>query len=265
LPAVVTQDESKTSVKDSDLNKIGITNLSISLFERLYSVCKKNKWNNAIGMLETHYRLHEDISELINHSYKNKLKSGNELQKSPFNVFNLNSINKIERLLSSSRTLYIDSIYERTSKSNYSESQIVVSLMKTIKEVYGNNFTEDTLGVITPWRAQIALIKNQLEREGITENVTIDTVERFQGSERKIIIVSFAIHNSNQLKNLESINTEGIDRKLLVTLSRASEQLILVGYSKALLSSSNYSRVIKHIKTKGNFINAKERKSFFGI
>ena len=101
-------------------------------------------------MLETHYRLHEDISELINHSYKNKLKSGNESQKSPFNVFNINSQDKIEKLLSSSRIIFIDSLYERTSKSNFSESQIVISLMKTIRDVYGNGFSDDTLGVITP-------------------------------------------------------------------------------------------------------------------
>jgi superfamily I DNA and/or RNA helicase len=216
-------------------------------------------------MLETHYRLHEDISELINHSYKNKLKSGNESQKSPFNVFNINSKNNIEKLLSSSRIIFIDSLYERTSKSNFSESQIVVGLMKTVRDVYGNNFSEDTLGVITPWRAQIALINKYLENENKFEKVTVDTVERFQGSERKIIIVSFAVHNPNQLINLESINTEGIDRKLLVTLSRASEQLILIGYNKALESSPNYSRMIKHIKSNGKYVNAKERKLYFNF
>jgi DNA polymerase III delta prime subunit len=265
LPAVVTQDESKTIVKDRDLNNIGITNLNVSLFERLYSVCKKNKWSDAIGMLETHYRLHEDISELINHAYKNKLKSGNDSQKNTFHVFNINSDNKIENLLSSSRNIFIDSLYERTSKSNFSESQIVVSLMKTILNVYGDNFTEDALGIITPWRAQIALINKQIEYLDKSNKITVDTVERFQGSERKIIIVSFAVHNPSQLRNLESINTDGIDRKLLVTLSRASEQLILVGYSKALEASANYSRIIKYIKANGKFVNAKERKLYFGI
>lgn len=265
LPAVVTQEESKTIVKDPDLNKIGINNLNVSLFERLYSICKNNKWNKSIGMLETHYRLHEDISELINHAYRNKLKSGNELQKDTFSIFNINSENKLEKLLSSSRTIFIDSPYERISKSNYSESQIVVNLMKTIRDAYGSNFSDATLGIITPWRAQIALINKQMESEDNFDNVTVDTVERFQGSERKFIILSFAIHNSNQLKNLESINIEGIDRKLLVTLSRASEQLILIGYSKALFASPNYSRVIKHIKKHGKYVNATERKLLFGF
>ena len=265
LPAVVTQEESKTIVKDSDLNNIGITNLNISLFERLYSVCKKNKWNDAIGMLETHYRLHEDISELINHAYKNKLKSGIESQKNTFDVFNINSDNSIEILLSSSRTIFIDSLYERTSKSNYSESQIVVSLFKTIRDIYGETFSDNTLGIITPWRAQIALISKHLQNEDKCDKITIDTVERFQGSERKIIIVSFAVHNPGQLRNLESINTEGIDRKLLVTLSRASDQLILIGYHKALALSPNYSRIIKHIKDNGKFVNSKERKTYFNL
>jgi DNA replication ATP-dependent helicase Dna2 len=137
--------------------------------------------------------------------------------------------------------------------------------MKTILNVYGDNFTEDALGIITPWRAQIALINKQIEYLDKSNKITVDTVERFQGSERKIIIVSFAVHNPSQLRNLESINTDGIDRKLLVTLSRASEQLILVGYSKALEASANYSRIIKYIKANGKFVNAKERKLYFGI
>jgi DNA replication ATP-dependent helicase Dna2 len=265
LPAVVTQEESKTIVNDSDLNKIGIKNLNVSLFERLYSACKRNKWENAVGMLETHYRLHDDISELINYSYKNKLKSGNDKQKNTFAVFNINSGSSIEKLLSLSRIIFIDSPYERTSKSNNSEAQIVISLFKTIRDVYGNAFIENTLGIITPWRAQIALIKKQIETESKSEKVSIDTVERFQGSERNIIIVSFSIHNSSQIRNLESVNTDGIDRKLLVTLSRASDQLILVGHRKALDFSSNYSRIIRHIKSKGKFVNAKERKLYFGI
>lgn len=265
LPAVVTQEERKTIVKDSDLNNIGITNFNVSLFERLYSVCIKNKWYDAIGMLETHYRMHEDISELINHAYKNKLMSGIESQKSLYDIFNINSDNKIEKLLSSSRTIFIDSLYERISKSNYSESQIVVSLFRTIRDIYGETFSDNTLGIITPWRAQIALINKHIETEDKFDKVTIDTVERFQGSERKIIIVSFAVHNPAQLRNLESINTEGIDRKLLVTLSRASDQLILIGHQKTLVSSQNYLRIIKHIKDRGKFVNSKERMIYFNI
>ena len=265
LPAVITQDENKTEIKDTDLNKIGIYNFNVSLFERLYTICKRNNWDNAAGMLETHYRLHDDITVLINRAYSNKLKAGSTKQVSSFNIYNNNSKNKIEKLLSSSRTIFIDSIYERTSKSNYSESQIAVKLFETIRNVYGKDFSEDTLGIITPWRAQISLISKQIEEMQFSEKVMIDTVERFQGSERKIIIVSFAIYNSFQLKNITSLNSEGFDRKLLVTLSRASEQIILLGYSKALSGSEDYKYTISYIKKNGTFAGATTRKQCFGI
>jgi len=59
--------------------------------------------------------------------------------------------------------------------------------------------------------------------------VTIDTVERFQGSERDVILVSFAVKSPLQLRAIQSINAEGVDRKLNVAMTRAKEHLVMVG------------------------------------
>lgn len=265
LPAVITQDDESCIIKDRELNNLGIRNLNVSLFERLYIRCKKNGWSKAIGQLSTHYRLHEDISTLIENLYDNRLVTGKKEQSNSFNIYNKESENDIEKLLSTSRLIFIESDYEKLSKANYCEAIIVRKLLETIKHVYGNNFNEKTTGVVTPWRAQIALIKKQLEDEEILEKVTIDTVERFQGSEREVIINSYAIHNILQLKNLESFNTEGIDRKLLVSISRGSEQLILTGNRKVLEKGRYYKEIIKHIKKNGTIINTKSRKAIFKV
>ena len=50
-----------------------------------------------------------------------------------------------------------------------------------------------TLGVITPYRSQIALIRKEIQALGISalNEISVDTVERYQGSERDVIIYSF--------------------------------------------------------------------------
>lgn len=265
LPAVVTQNTESCEILDTDLNSIGIKNLGDSLFERLYHRCKSKRWNNAIGMLQTHYRLHDDIASLINRLYYNRLITGTSGQISEFKLFNPGSENKIEKLLSGSRLIFIDSAFERTSKTNLSEAVIVNKILETVKAVYGCNFKEKTIGVVTPWRAQIALIKKQIQDTELKEKVSIDTVERFQGSERDIIINSFAVYNIHQLKNLESFNSEYVDRKLLVSISRGSEQLIILGNKKVLLNSMYYKEIIGHIKGHGIILNQKQRKEIFGI
>lgn len=265
LPAVVTQSKESCEISDNDLNNAGIKDFSQSLFERLYLRSKERGWNNAYGMLQTHYRLHKDISELINGLYYNKLISGSEDQVSDFMLYNSNSEDEIEKLLSSSRLIFIDSAYEKTSKTNLSEAINVNLILETVRKVYGKEFNGKTVGVVTPWRAQIALIRKQIIDNNIREEVTIDTVERFQGSERDIIINSFAVYNKYQLKNLESYNAEGIDRKLLVSISRGSKQLIILGTGKILENGKYYKEIIEHIKEKGLYINQKQRKKVFGF
>ena len=110
------------------------------------------------------------------------------------------------------------------------------------------NLTSSSIGIITPYRAQIALLKKCMEilPSAIVEKISVDTVERYQGSARDIIIISFCVNRLSQLDALISLSQEGIDRKLNVALTRAKEHIILIG-NKALLSTNEvYSQLILH-------------------
>ncbi len=86
-----------------------------------------------------------------------------------------------------------------------------------------------TLGIITPYRSQIALIKKEIEVLGIPElnQILIDTVERFQGKwTRCDYFYSFCVNYPYQLKFLSNLTEEDgilIDRKLNVALTRAKK------------------------------------------
>ncbi|MDX1667706.1 MAG: C-terminal helicase domain-containing protein, partial [Saprospiraceae bacterium] len=104
-----------------------------------------------------------------------------------------------------------------------------------------------SIGIITPYRAQIALIKKTLETHGIDKtDLTIDTVERYQGGARDIILISLCTNSVDQLASLVSLSEEGVDRKLNVALTRAREHLVLLGNPDLLSVNPLYKALIDH-------------------
>ncbi|WP_448574542.1 AAA domain-containing protein [Thermomicrobium sp.] len=84
----------------------------------------------------------------------------------------------------------------------------------------------DQIGVISPYRRQNTLIRQELARaHPALARLRVDTVDRFQGGEREIIIVSLV--NSNEAGEIGSLHAEW--RRLNVALSRARSLLVLVG------------------------------------
>ena len=230
LPSVVVQSPLLTATDDPSLNGIGLYDLGDSLFERLYSYMEKNGYDDSYAMLDTHFRMHDDIAALVNPFYSGALKSGTGRQK--------------ERRVEP-RIVFYPSPFEPSYKKHLGEARLVSHLLAGIKKRYGDSFSQETVGVVTPWRAQIAAIRNSIDDAEILEKVTIDTVERFQGGEKDIIIVSLAVFTPAQIKMLQSLNSDGtVDRKLNVTVSRAREELVILGYEPVLYDSPFYGRVL---------------------
>jgi DNA replication ATP-dependent helicase Dna2 len=101
--------------------------------------------------------------------------------------------------------------------------------------------------VITPYRAQIAQIKSVLEEQGAPlEQLTIDTVERYQGGARDVIIISLCTNSLNQLAMLTSLSEEGVDRKLNVALTRARNHIVIIGNPDLLNRSDIYRALIRY-------------------
>ena len=76
----------------------------------------------------------------------------------------------------------------------------------------------------------------------------IDTVERYQGSQKDIIIYGTTITRPYELEilsNLVEVEGKTIDRKLNVAVTRARKQLFIVGNRPLLSRNPLYSQLIK--------------------
>ena len=91
--------------------------------------------------------------------------------------------------------------------------------------------------------------------------ITIDTVERYQGSQRKFIIYGFTISKYYQLKFLADnvfVDYDGsvIDRKLNVAMTRAEEHLVIFGNPSLLARNHIFSRLMAFAKEHESYYDA---------
>lgn len=258
LPAVVLQRKNESGVHDSELEAIGLTDRRNSLFERLYNLNKTHN-QHVWGMLHKQGRMHAEVALFPNMAfYNNQLEVVPTLHQQEALTYSVyRSDSYFHQLIATRRMAFIPSQKhpaDRNPKTNTHEARIVSELVSSIYELYTLNKFEfvpaKTLGVITPYRSQIALIRRELNNLQLPEPdaITIDTVERFQGSQRDIIIYSFCINQIYQIDQLSSIMEEDgqlIDRKLNVALTRAKKQLFVVGNPELLSHNEIYRKMME--------------------
>lgn len=256
LPAIVTQHEKTCLVEDDGyLNRLNIKDLRTSLFERLIRNATAKAWTRSYGQLTDHYRMHEQIANLVANHYPNRLTACLPRQwtrDAPYRLPNDHSFFPV----SISRTVFIESFPEAGFKRNVKEAAIVVDLVKMLIEKA--KFRCEDIGIIAPFRAQVVAIKTLMPANWLKDDeLIVDTVERFQGGQKKVIIFSTTItapRQMNMIQNIAANDVDSTDRKLLVGLSRAEEQVIILGNPGALSCASQYQQLIAACKQNNGYL-----------
>ena len=236
LPAVVQQ-------ADDDLH---LHACRLSLFERLLQQEREAGRQEFTGILNHQGRMHPDIASFPNEMFYHS----EQLQPVPCPhqlatslAYQKESEDATDDLLKQHRVLFLPST---------DEAVIVADLLRRIyRQIGADHFDADhSIGVIVTYRYQIAQIRQEMKKVGIPAllDISIDTVERYQGSQRDVIIYSIGAQSAADLEFLTSQCFEEagrvIDRKLNVAMTRAREQLLMTGNADVLRRNDIFNELL---------------------
>lgn len=281
LPAVVQQPRSVSKVKNERLLKMGLSDCRNSLFERLLSLQQQNdETEGCVYLLERQGRMHPDLFQFVNrHFYQDQLQCVPMFhqQRSLKEVYphGAAASNKLSGILASHRTAFFDCRPQpdgTNDKINSAEATMVVKSLKALQNLYlaeNRTLKAEDVGIIVPYRNQIAMIYHKMELLHLDSlrDISIDTVERFQGSQRNVIFFLFTVRHLFQLDFLVASTYEEthdaefsyqVDRKLNVALTRAREQMYLIGNAPLLEHNGLYLSLIKQYQDEEIFFDSQK-------
>ena len=246
LPAVVAQDDDKPDLHASRL----------SLFERLLRQERDAGRSAFTGILNHQGRMHPDIAAFPNAFFY----AHEQLQPVPLPHqeemeldYRQPSEDALDDQLKQHRVLFIPSDSQLSIlHSQLTEATLVADLLRRLyRQIGSDSFDADrSIGVIVTYRHQITQIRREIVKLGLPQlsDISIDTVERYQGSQRDVIIYAFGVQDNAGLDFLTSNcfidDGHTIDRKLNVAMTRARKQLLMIGCQQVLSQNPIYAELI---------------------
>ncbi|NVK86342.1 MAG: AAA family ATPase, partial [Cytophagia bacterium] len=227
------------TVKSLKAAKEGLEN---TLFE------KAMKIPPASVMLETQYRMHPEIMQFSSdYFYKGGLKTAD-------------SVIQRERESTVEHFVFIDTagtgFSEKVKKqtlSTYNEEEAAL----LVKHLADNVLPDKSIGIIAPYKAQTEVLRDLLKDnpafDEVRDNISVNSVDAFQGQERDIIYISLTRSNDkNEIGFLKEY------RRMNVAMTRAKTQLVIIGDSGTLGKDNFYNAVLDYAQKTGGYKSAFE-------
>lgn len=129
--------------------------------------------------------------------------------------------------------VFIDLHHHGNTTRSYKEAETITELIQSL--LYAG-IPPEQIGVVVPYRAQGRIIRSKLREtlldEQFTRAIVVDTVERMQGQEREVVLVSLTTSNASFAAQLADFYFQ--PERLNVAITRPRTKLILVGSSNVL-------------------------------
>ena len=286
LPPMVDGDEIKDTliaIGEKDLAKtLSRSEFDKSQFQNLF----ENIDSSIKGTFDTQYRMHPSINDVIRQFYieDGGLECGlplDELEHQSFDnpMSRYHGLTFDNVLSPETHVLWVNvdtpEIKEGTSRVNYGEIEAINNTLKAIKRSDGitefNNWLlpqtdeEKQIGIISFYGKQVNYINRMLKENHSDIPTRLSTVDRFQGMERNILIVSMVRSNKiatskEQQPNIDLYGDLGYPRqsslgfaelpnRLNVALSRARRLLVIIGNKEHFCTKQIYKNVFDTISS----------------
>jgi ATP-dependent RNA/DNA helicase IGHMBP2 len=237
------------TIKSNEAAKAG---LAITLFERGIE-----KHPQAASLLQIQYRMHEAIMKFPSRwFYADRLIAHPSVKTRLLNPHQ----QPVEFIDTAGCGFTEKQDPETLSRYNEEEAALVIREVEKLVEDFGVevwNEQQITLGIITPYRAQVDYLNKLVAASSIMEPlgklITIHTVDAFQGQERDAIVISFVRSNDKaEVGFLADI------RRTNVAMTRARKKLLMVGDSATLAAHPFYEALLDYVQQTGFYKSAFE-------
>jgi len=204
-------------------------------------------------LLRKEYRFNKDILDLINHYYDNQLVADHSVQDistADIAIKDYDGVsNNLRKILQHDKKIvFVDTNDERREEKHFvntGEVAIVKEVMKGYQSIGINNIM-----VITPYKQQERMLQLHLQQPN-RQGIRIGTVDKFQGQEAEVAIISMVRSNTWQDYH-EAIGFLNNSRAC-VAFSRGKRKTIIVGDQTTLTKNKFLARAIDTVTRKDGF------------
>tara|TARA_R110001592_G_scaffold363383_1_gene686687 strand:- start:29459 stop:31384 length:1926 start_codon:yes stop_codon:yes gene_type:complete len=147
---------------------------------------------------------------------------------------------------------------ETLSVSNKEEGKMALTLLKNLLKRVGIKDSDNKpwkVGLIAPYSAQVRLLKEMIATEAewsffkqMEQDLTISTVDGFQGQERDIMLISLTRSNPQG-----EIGFLADTRRMNVALTRAKRKLIVLGDSATIGNNDFFQSFLDFVQQEGAY------------
>ena len=252
LPPVVISDRAITAhIKANDIlspvearleEVSGVRGLNQSLFERLFGHVPST-------MLEVQYRMNASLMAYSSRNfYDGRMQAGAAVERLalPIHPPTQESLDEpLRSILAPDKPLVLVNVRGRErTRQNEAEAALLLKLLRALIDTpllmsrgapryFDPSQASSQIGIISPFRAQVQLMRRLINEHmpEVASDIEVDTVERFQGREKEIMLVSFVASGRTSAFIADP-------RRLNVTLTRARTKMIVVGDLSSLSRTS---------------------------
>jgi predicted DNA helicase len=195
--------------------------------------------------LEVQYRMHESIMEFSSREfYEGSLRADDSVRR--HRLADLPGV--AETPLTAAPVHFFDTAGagwdeelepDGESRRNRGEAEFTAA---RVEELLAAGLPPRAIGVITPYAAQVRLLRDML----LVEGLEIDSVDGFQGREKEAIVISLVRSNVQG-----EIGFLADERRMNVALTRARRGLYVIGDSATIGAHEFYLRLLEYFDTIG--------------